>query len=239
MHTLSDLWFMEGYVDYELQKYRLLAYLQDVQKHFSQTKLYPQLSDVIFHYNNLIAFRDNKKLMQDNFPKKLSAIDLKRLTLTYSEILQDDELMGQLGAITDFAVQNMKGTIANGTEIYELIEQQLRMEPVGIVPLYKDEGYMFLRTGGYNDVTVYNYTITLFEEQHAKYRGLKMTYVDTWQKSVTTTYEYIKRDVIKTINTLPNPAVYFIESELKLPLNETLLPIAKRVLIRYIAQEQI
>lgn len=238
MHTLSDLWFMEGYVDYELQKYRLLAYLQDVQKHFSQTKLYPQLSDVIFHYNNLIAFRDNKKLMQDNFPKKLSAIDLKRLTLTYSEILQDDELMGQLGAITDFAVQNMKGTIANGTEIYELIEQQLRMEPVGIVPLYKDEGYMFLRTGGYNDVTVYNYTITLFEEQYAKYRGLKMTYVDTWQKSVTTTYEYIKRDVIKTINTLPNPAVYFIESELKLPLNETLLPIAKRVLIRYIAQEQ-
>ncbi len=128
---------MEGYVDYELQKYRLLAYLQDVQKHFSQTKLYPQLSDVIFHYNNLIAFRDNKKLMQDNFPKKLSAIDLKRLTLTYSEILQDDELMGQLGAITDFAVQNMKGTIANGTEIYELIEQQLRMEPVGIVHFIK------------------------------------------------------------------------------------------------------
>jgi hypothetical protein len=28
---LSETWFMEGYIDFELQKYRLLAYLKDVK----------------------------------------------------------------------------------------------------------------------------------------------------------------------------------------------------------------
>ena len=41
----------------------------------------------------------------------------------------------------------MKGTIDNGAEIYELIEKQLHIEPVGILPLYKNEGYMLLRYG--------------------------------------------------------------------------------------------
>ena len=42
--TLSETWFMEGYIDFELQKYRLLAYLHDVKESFNHTKLYPQLS---------------------------------------------------------------------------------------------------------------------------------------------------------------------------------------------------
>jgi hypothetical protein len=49
----------------------LLAYLQEVNKCFNENKLYPQLADVIFHYNNLVAFRENKKYLQEQFPKKL------------------------------------------------------------------------------------------------------------------------------------------------------------------------
>ncbi len=46
---LSETWFMEGYIDFELQKYRLLAYLQEVKRSFSQNKLYPQLADIVTH----------------------------------------------------------------------------------------------------------------------------------------------------------------------------------------------
>jgi hypothetical protein len=72
--TLSETWFMEGYIDFELQKYRLLAYLQEVKQCFKATMLYPQLSDVVFHYNNLLAFRSNKQFIQDQFPKKLDMV---------------------------------------------------------------------------------------------------------------------------------------------------------------------
>lgn len=54
MKTLSQTWFADGYIDFELKKYTLLAYLQEVNKYFTANKLYPQLADVIFHYNNIM-----------------------------------------------------------------------------------------------------------------------------------------------------------------------------------------
>ena len=34
MKSLSETWFAEGRIDFELKKYTLLAYLQEVNKHF-------------------------------------------------------------------------------------------------------------------------------------------------------------------------------------------------------------
>ena len=64
--TLSETWFMEGYIDFELQKYRLLAYLKEVRQSFEQAMLYPQLSDIVFHYNNLLGFKNNKQYVRLN-----------------------------------------------------------------------------------------------------------------------------------------------------------------------------
>jgi hypothetical protein len=233
---LSETWFMEGHIDFELQKYRLLAYLQEVNKYFNETKLYPQLSDVIFHYNNLVAFRTNKKLLQDQFPQQLNKVDMHNLELMYEKMLADDEIMQELESITNYAVDEMKGIINNGTEIYELVEKQLTIEPVGIIPLYKNEGYMLLRYGNKAEIRAYSYSITLFEHQEARYKGIKLNYVDSYTKSLANTYENIKRDIIRQIRTLPNPAVYCIESPMQVPFDETLLPIAKRMLVRYIGQ---
>jgi hypothetical protein len=232
--TLSETWFMEGYIDFELQKYKLLAYLQEVNKLFSETRLYPPLSDIVFHYNNIISFRDNKQFLQDQFPKRLNGMDLQKLELTYEKILGDDSLMQELEQITGFAEGQMKNTIENGAEIYELVEQHLRIEPVGIIPLYKDEGYMLLRYGNIAEVRAYAYTTTLLEHKNARYRGIKLSYLDTWPGNITNTYEQIKRDIIRTIKTLPNPAVYSIEHPMQLPLDETLLPVAKRVLVKHL-----
>ncbi|HQD11272.1 MAG TPA: hypothetical protein PLQ65_16485, partial [Flavihumibacter sp.] len=83
MKTLSQTWFAEGYIDFELKKYTLLAYLQEINRYFDENKLYPQLGDVIFHYNNIITLRDNKKVLQEQFPKKLTGIQLEKLQLLY------------------------------------------------------------------------------------------------------------------------------------------------------------
>lgn len=228
---LSDTWFIEGYIDFELQKYRLLAYLKEVNKYFNESKLYPQLSDIVFHYNNLISFRDNKRMMEESFPKRLDKIKLQELELVYKRMVEDDELMNEMEEIVNFAVEQMKGTIHNGTELYDLVEQQMHIEPVGIMPLYKNEGYMLLRYGQYSEVRAYGYNVTLFEHQNARFRGLHVHYIDSWTKTLANTYEQIKREIIRLNRDLPTPAVYRIESPLALPLNETMLPVAKRMLI--------
>ena len=79
MKTLSETWFTEGYIDFELKKYTLLAYLNEVNKYFNENKLYPQLADIIFHYNNIVSFRENKKFLQEHFPKQLTDINIQKL----------------------------------------------------------------------------------------------------------------------------------------------------------------
>jgi hypothetical protein len=47
-------------------------------------------------------------------------------------------------------------------------------------------------------------------------------------------YQNIKAQLIRNYAEMPNPAVYAVETDLSLPMEETLLPIAKRSLVKYI-----
>jgi hypothetical protein len=236
MKSLSETWFAEGYIDFELKKYTLLAYLQQVNKYFNENKLYPQLADVIFHYNNLVAFRENKKFLQEHFPKKLTGIQLEKLQFLYEQMIEDNELMKELEEIINYSTTTIKSTIKSGTEIYEFIEHQLVITPIGLVPLDTNEGYFFLSSGKKN-TEVYHYRLSFFEKHDEKYRSIKTAYIDNLRRSVSNTYESIKADLIRHRNQLPNPAVYAVEIDLSFPYNETLLPIAKRSLVKYISQQ--
>jgi hypothetical protein len=237
MKKLSDTWFADGYVDFELKKYTLLAYLQEVNKYFNQNKLYPLLGDLIFHYNNIVSFRENKKILQEQFPKRLSGLQMEQLQLLYQQIVEDDELMQELESIIHYAADQMKTAITNGTEIYEFIEDKLTIFPIGLLPLDIKEGYFFLNENKSNQTSVYQYQLSIFEKQDEKYRSIKTEFVAQWSRSLVNTYESIKAELIKYRTELPNPAVYSIEVALSYPVEETLLPIAKRSLVRYITTQ--
>lgn len=234
MKQLSETWFAEGYIDFELKKYTLLAYLQEINRYFNENKLYPQLSDLIFHYNNLVAFRENKKYLQEQFPKKLTGIQLEKLQLLYEQMIEDDELMRELEEIIHYSADKMKTTISSGAEIYEFVEDKLTIMPIGLVPLDVQEGYFFLSAGNTKATRVYYYRLSFFEKQDERYRSIKTSYIDMHNRTMVYTYENIKYQLIKTRSELPNPAVYSIETELNFPVEETLLPIAKRRLVKYI-----
>jgi len=235
MKTLSETWFADGYIDFELKKYTLLAYLQEIHGYFNQNKLYPQLADIIFHYNNLAAFRENKKFLQEQFPKKLTGLQIEKLQILYEQMIEDDELMKELEEIINYAAKEIQLTISNGTEIYEFVEEKLVIYPVGLVPLDIHEGYFFLSAGSNADTRVYQYRLSFFEKHDEKYRSIRTEYIDSWTRNMVNTYENIKAELIRIKTSLPNPAVYSIETDLKFPVDETLLPVAKRSLVRYIS----
>jgi hypothetical protein len=234
MKTLSETWFTEGYIDFELKKYTLLAYLTEVSKVFNQKKLYPQLADVIFHYNNIVAFRENKKFLQEHFPKQLTDINIQKLQFAYEAMIEDDELMKELEDIIQYASRKIKHTIQMGAEIYEFVEDKLNIEPVGLIPLDVNEGYLFIKDGTYSNTVVYQYRLTIFEKHDEKYRGIRTDYVQSWQRTISNSPQNIKSELIRSKKDLPNPAVYHIETDLAYPLEETLLPIAKRSFVKYL-----
>lgn len=236
MKTLSETWFADGDIDFELKKYKLLSYLQEINRYFGQTKLYPPLADLIFHYNNLIAFKENKQFLQQQFPKRLSKIDLDKLQIIYEKMIADDDLMQEMEDIIHYALDKIKRSIYDGREIYDFVEETMQIIPVGIMPLNHGEGYMFINNGDIKETRVYEFHITIFEKYHEKYRAMRTAYVNSWLYNFVNTHEAIKAELIRSRNELPNPAVYSVVSLKTFPLEETLLPVAKRLLVKYISE---
>jgi hypothetical protein len=235
MKELSKNWFIEGSIDFEQEKYVLLDYLQEINRHFDKSRLYPNLTDLIFHFNNLIYFKKNKAMLQQAFPQRLTQADIEAVKLTYQKIVDDDSSMKEIESIINYAVQKMDPAIQTGKEIYDFVEKCLYIDPVGIVPLMPYHGYFSLRNGQEKTHGIYEYQITIFENKDDKYRGINIQFLEAYEESITRTPEAIKLDLIRRNVYLPNPAVYYVQSEITFPLEQTLLPVAKRSLVKYIS----
>jgi hypothetical protein len=134
-----------------------------------------------------------------------------------------------------YSIATKKTTISNGTEIYEMVEQSISINPIGIIPLDTTEGYLFLRNTHVKQTKVYQYRLSFFERHDEQYRTLKTNFVDSWMSNIVNTYENIKGELIRNKTELPNPAVYSIETNLSYPVEETFLPIAKRSFVKFLS----
>ncbi len=236
MKKLDPNWLTDGLIDFEYKKYVLLAYLKNVNEEFNDRKLYPFLADLVFHYQNLAQIRENKKLLYDNFPQQISHADFQKLQIAYKRIVEDDEAMREIENIVQYALPRINHVLANGKEIYDEIEQHLEIMPVGLLPIYSGEGYLLLNEYLMNQIIIYQYQITIFEKIGEKYRGINIEYIDTIRKGLGETYESIKLGLVRKYRKLPNPAAFVVAAKVPCPLEESLLPIAKRVLVKYISQ---
>ena len=236
MKSLSVNWFIEGAVDFEYKEYILLSYLQKINKHFHANKLYPDLNDLIFHYNNLNQFKQSKSALQQAFPQRLSQADIDAVKLTYEKMVQDDSLMAEIEQIISYALSKMDPALQEGREIYDFVESHLSIEPVGLLPLYPYHGYMLLHNGDEKGTRAYEYQITIFEGKDEKYRGINTSFVANYTRQFIHTPEAIRTDLIHTRKELPNPAVYHVASDINFPLEQTLLPLAKQCLVKSISR---
>lgn len=232
---LSKNWLTEKHIDFEYKKYVLLAYLKEVHEHFGLNQLYPSLAEIIEHYKNLSAIRENHQNLLSSIPQRISSIDMEKMMITYTKMLEDDALMAEIESIIDFSIPKFEYYLREGKKIYDFIEEHLHIHSVGLVPLYPDDGYMFLRGGESADTRVYRYHLTIYEQPNEKYRAIHTEYVKSYSRGFSNTYESIKTDLIREDHRLPNPATYAVETEMSIPMEETFLPIATRALVKFLA----
>lgn len=234
MEKLNKNWLTKGLIDFEYKKYILLAYLKNVRQNFSENRLYPFLSDLIDHYNYLKKLHIGKDELSSHFPKYLNLEDLMTNKLSYENLIKDDDLLKELTDIMVFAIDKMQDTMKSGKEVYDIVEENMEIVPIGLTSLYQKEGYMLINLNKDKEVKIFKYQVTIFEGPDDKYRAIHTTYIDTVIKGITTTYEQVRLMLVRREKDISNPATYLVHSKFNFPFEETVLPVAKRLLVRYV-----
>lgn len=231
MGTLSENWLTEDLMDFEYKKYLVLGYLQNIQAHFKEQKLYPDFAELIAHHKNLLLLKNNATALENNFKKTLSGIDYANLKLQYKSII-DDESLSELKQIINFSEPLFEQELEKGKSIFDFAEQHIVTNHIGILPLYKTEGYFILLPFQSKYVTVYSYAFSKINLLQQDVYGLNCKYFSTHTLSLSNQVDKVKSDIIQANPELPNPAVFLFKAKADLPKDETFLPIAKRLLYK-------
>lgn len=235
MNRLKNDWITDGLIDFEYKKYILLAYLKNVQQEFNKVELYPSLADLVMHYENLNALKKGQEDIESKFPKQLDGMDLNQFSLIYKKLSEDNEVLKELSSIVEYALPKLKRSLEEGKEIYEFVEEQCEFSPVGLLPLYVDEGYLLISNSTTTETDVYRYHLNIIQSANETYRGIHTSFIKRINRRIGETVESIKLQLAKKFKDLPNPATFSVDARMKFPFTPTLVPVAKRLLVRYVS----
>jgi hypothetical protein len=224
-------WPTNGPLDFEYQTYLLLAYLQRVEGSFRRVELYPELSELIEHYRQIQELQTNKNQLSNALPKSIRNLDLQNLKINYQE--EDNEpALKELDEILGFAVANMQVSLDYGRKCFDKVVQELAITCIGLMPLHKNDGYVFLQNGDRKFLQIYQFSYRSFYENGERFGSLKWEFVEEQELGLLNTVDSLKLNLITRFDYLPNPATFWLKSARELPYEETLLPVAKRRILR-------
>lgn len=231
MNTLNINWITEGLMDVEFKKYVLLAYLKSCSDYFYEHKLYPPLGDLVFHYQNLLELGHNIEELNKSFPKELVGFDFEKIKLKFEALHSNEENISIITEILEFALPHIQSAIEKGKSAFDAIEKHIEISPIGIISISSREGYLLLHQDIENDVFVYRYSHSVLVQSQVNMRSLTLDYLGKEEKSISNSIEQIKLNIIRKYREFANPATFLCVSKIELPLKETFIPIAKRLML--------
>ena len=239
MKSLSNDWITEGLIDVEYKTYVLLAYLAEVKQQFNDQKIYPGFTDLLNHYQNVLSVKTGRENLKKSFPKMLSSADMKEMKLNYEETVKDNDFFEVMDAIIEYSIPTMKKHLEEGKGLYQFVEENLSISTVGIQAPTINQGYFFLFAPPKLDSKIYKYNLTQVHLPDGNYRALHVSHLSDFRLSFTTTFESVKSELIRSEKSMPGFSTYLIESDVFVPWEESLLPVAKRRLVEFLARESL
>jgi len=235
MNELTLEMFISAQRDFESSQFHILSGLQKIRRDFTRNRIYPPLAELIELYQTLKRITQSGDGILKELPKSIAKIDLKEKRIVYEPLELDRSHMQMIGELVRWALPHIQEAIEEGRTIFNFVEENMKVEEVGIVPSYIEEGYLLLPELAGDRLHVIRYEISIFSSADQQYRNLKTTSVSVLPLStLNMSAQSIKLDLMRQHRDLPNPATYLFSTDLDFPFNETILPVAKRKLLRQI-----
>ncbi len=233
MQKLTVHTFIAGDHDAETRQYHVLQSLKDYRGTFSQNYLYPALTELIDLCITLESILQSKGDIESHLPQKLTDVDLVNQKLVYETEHAYTPDFARVVDLIEWALPNIKKVVDEGMDIFNFVDEHISIEEVGIMPMYREEGYWFVPNPEYSRLDLYRYEVSLFTAASERFRTLKTRLLDSVdQDGLMQTPEQIKLELVHRYHELPNPATYLCETDLDFPYDRTMLPVAKRKLMK-------
>jgi len=233
---LPDLeMFTTGATDPEGARYRIMAALEMAAREFHRSRLYPGLGDLIELTSVLETVRDNREQYATVLPRKLTGVDFEHKSLQFETTPADPGQIQQMFELIDWALPSLKKITDEGVAMFDFVDANLSIDVVGIMPIYRDEGYAFVADRREAVLHVLRYEMSIFSDKDDKYRALKTVEIESRTiDAVIMAPEDVKLQLIERHRDLPNPATYLVDTDLDFPFDATILPVAKRKLMKHL-----
>ncbi len=232
MENLSLNWITEKNTDFEYKKYSLLAYLENVKAKLQANILYPTVTQLTHNLQMLINLKNTFLNLDLALSKEVKNIDLQNYKINYQSFILGDKLSIDLLSIIDYSIIEINPVVQYANHLVHENLSKIKIDTVGINPLNKHEGYLFFNNGKPNDILIYYYQLSLYDQSNADTSCIKTQFIDYYKQSITMTIDNMKLDLIKKYKEIPNPATYLFSSSQYLPLEYTFIPLANKKLIQ-------
>jgi len=225
--------FFAGSKDFEARQYRILQGLKDHYDLFSHNRLYPSLSELADLYGDLQDLLQKKEDISPGLPHELKDVDIENKSLVYEPTEEGDPDLERIIDLIGWAMPLIRKTLDEGMNIFHFVDDHIVIAEVGILPMYREEGYWFVPDSKMHQWNVLRYEVSLFTSANERFRSLRTRFLEalTAQSSLGWSPETVKLMLMEKYADLPNPATYVCETELDFPYSETILPVAKRKLM--------
>jgi len=225
--------FTQVQSDVESRQYRVLDTLKKISDDFQRNRIYPHLSHLVEIYRTLDDICRRLKDLRNEFPKRIKKIDFVNQEIEHEVVFVDGSDLQQVEELIQWALPHIAVKIEEGKTIYEFVNEEIKLEEVGIVPKYTDEGYLFVPDNEESKLLLFQYEISIFQGAQDRYRSLKTDFLKALEQGrALLSPNSIKLDLIDEYKKLPNPATYSFQTSLDFPFTETVFPIAKRKLLK-------
>ena len=225
--------FTQVQSDYEKRQYKVLSALKRISEDFQHNKIYPHLSHLAELHHTLDDIRKRLNDLRCEFPKRIKKIDFVNQEIEHEIVFVDGSDLQKVEELIEWALPYIKAKIEEGKAIYEFVNDEIKLEEVGIIPNYTDEGYFFVPDNEESKLLLYQYELTVFESSQDKYRSLKTAFLKGLEQGdAYRSPNAIKLDLIDENKELPNPATYAFNTDLDFPFRETIFPVTKRKLLQ-------
>jgi hypothetical protein len=223
--------------DWESNQYKILIKVKEWSKDFHKNKLFPAIEESVqFNLSLEDILRENieSKLW---FDTEIRGRKINERTMVYEKAHQIGNQLDMLLSFIDWALKLNRPVLEEGRIIRNFVEENLMIKRVSSIEKnYHGKGYFTLPDNKKEVLNIYLYEIVWDWSQENLYQKITSTEVRSIpQNMIQDSTEETMINFVKHSQSLHEPVIFIMETDLDFPYKETIFPIAEEKLLKYLS----